>query len=359
MEGAFDFSAPDWLFRNLLKQESGNRDILGPLITAGANKGDRAFGPAQLMPKTASDPGYGVRPFDANAEDPVAENRRFGKDYLDAMLKEFGGDKEAALIAYNAGPGNAAKWVKSGRDYGVLPDRKQTEAYAKNILGMSKGDKTMDVPMPAQSGGAFDAGGEEPWMSAFTASDEAKTPFGQFLMQQIADKKKELGGAGKSDFGDKFSNALYHAGIAMLKAGGRRGVSTAQAIGEGLGGAATGLSELEKKGKDKSQTAKSALTKLQMEAAKLATPSLKKSGKNVKFKDLMKLVKDENAGILDPAALRKAAVQYGYQIKDDPFGSAYLQQAVKELATKAEAGELSEDEKAELEALTEIFKDAR
>lgn len=131
------YAAGDDLFNALLQQESGNRDIQGPLITAGANAGDRAFGPAQIMPKTAQSPGYGVSPFNPNAADPVEENRRFGRDYLNAMLNEFGGDEEAALIAYNAGPGNAQKWLASGRDYSVLPQRGQTEPYAGNIMAMA------------------------------------------------------------------------------------------------------------------------------------------------------------------------------------------------------------------------------
>jgi hypothetical protein len=87
------YRASDPLFNSLLQQESGNRDIQGPLVTAGANAGDRAFGPAQIMPKTASDPGYGVTPMNMNAPDMVAENRRFGRDYLNAMINEFGGDE--------------------------------------------------------------------------------------------------------------------------------------------------------------------------------------------------------------------------------------------------------------------------
>lgn len=352
MDGAFDF---DTLFRRLLKQESGNRNILGPLVTAGENAGDRAFGPAQIMPKTAADPGFGVRAFDTNAADPVAENRRFGQDYLKAMLDRYGGDQEAALIAYNSGPANADKFVKGGRDYGVLPKRSETEPYTRNILGKT-GGKTMDANMP-EVGGAFQSTAQEPWMETFTKSAESKTPLGQFLQKMIGEKEKELAGAGKSDFGDKLSSALYHAGIGLVKAGGRKGVSTAQAIGEGLGGAAEGLQKLKTEGKSKKKTAEGSLRELQLQAAKLASPSLSKSGRRMDMKDLMQLVKDSNAGILDPGALRKSAIQYGSHIKDDPFGSAYLQQTVKELAAKAEKGELTDEEKADLEALTDLFSD--
>lgn len=87
----------------------------------------------QLMPGTAKNPGFGVKGTD-NPWDPQ-ENMRVGKDYLNAMLNRYGGDQEAALIAYNAGPGNADKWVASGRNYGALPKRSETEPYVRKILG--------------------------------------------------------------------------------------------------------------------------------------------------------------------------------------------------------------------------------
>lgn len=87
----------------------------------------------QLMPGTAKNPGFGVKGT-SNPWDPQ-ENMRVGREYLNAMLKRYGGDKEAALIAYNAGPGNADKWVASGRSYDALPKRSETEPYVRKILG--------------------------------------------------------------------------------------------------------------------------------------------------------------------------------------------------------------------------------
>jgi hypothetical protein len=105
-------------------QESrGNQNAVSP-------KG--AFGVMQLMPDTAKDPGFGVQPLNPNADNPEEENRRVGRDYLDAMLKRYGGDKEAALVAYNWGPVKADKWVSGGKT-GKLPA--ETQGYVKNILG--------------------------------------------------------------------------------------------------------------------------------------------------------------------------------------------------------------------------------
>jgi hypothetical protein len=91
-----------------------------------------AFGVMQLMPDTARDPGFGVPPLDPNAPDPEVENRRVGRDYLNAMLERYGGDKEAALAAYNWGPGNTDKWVAGGKGREKLP--RETQDYLANIL---------------------------------------------------------------------------------------------------------------------------------------------------------------------------------------------------------------------------------
>lgn len=131
----------DLSFDTVIWHESkGREDAVGPEIKSGANKGDRAMGAAQVMPLTATDPGYGIKPADIN--DP-ADVKRVGKEYWTALISGSEhssghfpwppGDVEAAAIAYNAGPKNAAKWFRAGRDYSVLPDRAQTEPYAKAI----------------------------------------------------------------------------------------------------------------------------------------------------------------------------------------------------------------------------------
>lgn len=56
----------------------------------------------QVMPDTAKNPGFGIRPA---ADDSPGEYNRVGREYLGAMLKEFGGDLAKTWAAYNAGPG--------------------------------------------------------------------------------------------------------------------------------------------------------------------------------------------------------------------------------------------------------------
>lgn len=86
--------------------ESGGRrfDEKGNLLTS--PKG--AQGEMQVMPDTATDPGFGVTPAkDASPE----ELARVGREYLAAMQKRYG-ETDKALAAYNAGPGAVDAAVK-------------------------------------------------------------------------------------------------------------------------------------------------------------------------------------------------------------------------------------------------------
>ena len=89
------------LLPHLVKQESGgNPNAVSP-------KG--AIGLAQVMPATATNPGYGVAPL---RDSSPQENVRFGHDYLLALMNQYGGDERKALAAYNAGPGRVDQWQK-------------------------------------------------------------------------------------------------------------------------------------------------------------------------------------------------------------------------------------------------------
>lgn len=116
-------------------ESGGNLNAVGPVIEGGANAGDRAEGGMQVMPKTMADPGFGIRPSNGTKADTL----RVGRDYWAMLVKRYDGNIEAAAIGYNAGPGNADKWMAAGGDYSVLPDRKQTEPYAKGISESANG----------------------------------------------------------------------------------------------------------------------------------------------------------------------------------------------------------------------------
>jgi len=110
---------PD-LFRRLVQQESG--------FDPNAVSSRGAVGLGQVMPETAQDPGYGVRPLAAEDLMDPAENLRFSAEYLSAMMREFDNNPRLALAAYNAGPGAV-------REYGDVPPYSETQGYVRAVLG--------------------------------------------------------------------------------------------------------------------------------------------------------------------------------------------------------------------------------
>jgi soluble lytic murein transglycosylase len=91
----------------LVRQESLFDQVAGS--TAGA------LGLTQVIPSTGRDiaAGIGVADFEPNQLFRPATSLHFGADYLAQMLRQFNRDLAPALAAYNAGPGNAARWRQS------------------------------------------------------------------------------------------------------------------------------------------------------------------------------------------------------------------------------------------------------
>jgi soluble lytic murein transglycosylase-like protein len=106
--------SPDFALR-IAQKETGN---LANPETAVSSAG--ALGVMQLMPRTAR--GLGVK-------DPLNpdENISGGVRYAKQMLDKYGDEKLAAM-AYNWGPGNVDKWLKSGKGIEALP--RETQKYA-------------------------------------------------------------------------------------------------------------------------------------------------------------------------------------------------------------------------------------
>jgi soluble lytic murein transglycosylase len=86
----------------------------------------------QVMPATARNPGFGVKPAQNNSP---AEYNRVGNEYLAAMKRRYGNADKAAA-AYNAGPGRVDHALSMGANWlGSLPLETQNYVARLRALG--------------------------------------------------------------------------------------------------------------------------------------------------------------------------------------------------------------------------------
>lgn len=89
-----------------------------------------ARGLMQVMPGTARDPGFGIRPSDGTPEDDI----RVGKQYLATMRGRYSGDLAKMWAAYNAGPGRVDAAIQRHGNAWLRAMPKETRDYvAKNL----------------------------------------------------------------------------------------------------------------------------------------------------------------------------------------------------------------------------------
>lgn len=104
-----------------------DKNIIKSVILAESGANEKAVSVAkakglmQLLDSTARD--VGVR----NIWDPK-ENIFGGTKYLSGLLRQYNGDLKFALAAYNAGPGNVAK-------YNGVPPFNETKNYITRVMG--------------------------------------------------------------------------------------------------------------------------------------------------------------------------------------------------------------------------------
>lgn len=124
--------APDQVYNNMLQVESGNRDFdsQGRPVTSSAG----AMFAGQVMPATARQPGYGIRP--AASQTPEEYNR-VGQEYFQAMRKQFPGNEQAAIAAYNAGPGRVQQNMRANQgQMNVAQLPRETQGYLQKVGNM-------------------------------------------------------------------------------------------------------------------------------------------------------------------------------------------------------------------------------
>lgn len=92
-----------------------------------------ALGKYQIMPETAKKPGYGVTPIADLTKASEEEHKVFAESYYQAMLKEFDGDQEKALAAYNGGAGTVKKAIKKDPDNWVAFLPKESREYITKV----------------------------------------------------------------------------------------------------------------------------------------------------------------------------------------------------------------------------------
>lgn len=69
------------------------------------------------------------------------QNIRIGCKYLSALIETY--DVDGALAAHNVGERRAARWIKSGRAYGILP--RDVQEYIRRILAQYEKFKAFNL----------------------------------------------------------------------------------------------------------------------------------------------------------------------------------------------------------------------
>lgn len=127
--GGFPKVTGNSLDRITVQSESaGNPNAVSP-------KG--AMGLWQVMPDTARDPGFGIRPWNGTPQDL----NRVGAEYRRKMEKRYGGNLPKMWAAYNWGPGNLDKALRTYGENWLNHAPAETRAYVAQNMRAVRGGK--------------------------------------------------------------------------------------------------------------------------------------------------------------------------------------------------------------------------
>jgi soluble lytic murein transglycosylase len=144
--------APQGVFGRMIQAESGGQQYnpQGGILTS--PKG--AQGIAQIMPSTAAQPGYGIKPATPQELATPQGNMLFGQRYFEGMYNKFGQDPEKAAAAYNAGPGTIERAMQTAAQQGgtwkdYIPD--ETKKYLDKVIPAGEAATKKYGPMLANA----------------------------------------------------------------------------------------------------------------------------------------------------------------------------------------------------------------
>jgi hypothetical protein len=177
------------------KETGGSKDPASAVSSAGAQ------GVMQLMPGTAKD--MGVK----DSFDPY-QNIEGGIKYLAMLDKKYNNPKLVA-IAYNWGPGNTDRWLKSGADVSQLPA--ETRKYIAQLAAGGAVQHYQVGGGPVGIAQTLDPNEEVVDMSMMPTTPEDQFTFASY-MKDLKNKRD----AAKTDAEQDKYMALISAGLGMM-----------------------------------------------------------------------------------------------------------------------------------------------
>lgn len=196
-----------------------------------------AMGRYQIMPGTAKQ--YMGKDFDPGQLRDPKVNEQVARTILRDLMGKYrhpdgSPDMQSVYIAYNAGPGRANSFIKSGRDASVLP--KETQGYIGRAADEGLIDPAMRVAMKAAGGAVDDDMPDLP-------DDEivpADIPTGDDIVSAPPPQLDTVGAhQGLGGLGDKLKKPEVFipllSGIAAMGTAPTRSLGTALAAGLGAG----------------------------------------------------------------------------------------------------------------------------